>query len=128
MQALLTRIILFGQDIDKLKDFYLMNFNLTVIEETEHLWVVLNAGAVEIGLHRVGEAYLTTNKAGFKANSNTKLVFSIDTDLNLFRQNLIIKGVSMGEIRSYAPNMLHCDGEDPEGNVFQLAWKINDTA
>lgn len=123
MHITLTRIIVFGQAIDKLKIFYIENFNLTVIEETKHEWVVLSAGPIEIALHRIGQAYRTNDD--FNAGSNTKLVFNINTDLRAFRQILIEKGVLLKEIKSFPGiNSLFCDGEDPEGNVFQLQQSL----
>lgn len=123
MHITLTRIIVFGQAIDKLKIFYIENFNLTVIEETKHEWVVLSAGPIEIALHRIGQAYRANDD--FNAGSNTKLVFNINTDLRAFRQILIEKGVLLKEIKSFPGiNSLFCDGEDPEGNVFQLQQSL----
>ncbi len=121
MEASLSRVIIFGQAIDKLKAFYVGNFCLPVVEEVEHEWVVLNAGPVEIALHRIGEAYLAEEGGVFRADSNTKLVFELAGNLHIFRQKLIEQGVLMREIKSFAGiNSLFCDGEDPEGNVFQL--------
>jgi catechol-2,3-dioxygenase len=125
MEISLTRIILFGQNIEKLKNFYIDIFNFSVIEETSHQWVVLNAGSIEIALHKVGEAYATKSDDDFNANSNTKLVFTLKTDLKLFRQELLKRSVAIKEIKSFQEiNSLFCDGEDPEGNVFQLEERL----
>lgn len=57
--------------------------------------------------------------------SNTKLVFEIKEELTSLRQELINKGVALREIKSFPGfDYLLCDGEDPEGNVFQLAQKL----
>ncbi|SDD94427.1 hypothetical protein SAMN05216464_103114 [Mucilaginibacter pineti] len=125
MEISLTRIILFGQNIEKLKNFYVDNFNFSVIEEIPHQWVVLNAGSIEIALHKIGEAYLTKPDDDFKVTSNTKLVFTLKTDLTLFRQELLKRGIAIKEIKSFdGINSLFCDGEDPEGNVFQLEERL----
>lgn len=121
MKISLSRIIIFGRDINRLKNFYADNFNLPVTEEIPNEWVVLNAGAIEIALHKIGEAYLNDDTP--KAN-NTKLVFHIDGDLQQFRQKLLDKGALMRDVKSFAGNSSRfCDGEDPEGNVFQLEAK-----
>jgi hypothetical protein len=125
MHVSLTRIIIFGQAIDKLKTFYVDNFNLAVIEETKHEWVVLSAGPIEIALHRIGQAYRIENGKDFKADGNIKLVFDIAAGLTQFRQKLVEQGVLMSELKSFAGiNYLFCDGEDPEGNVFQLQQSL----
>jgi predicted enzyme related to lactoylglutathione lyase len=123
MQISLHRIILFGQNITKLKDFYIENFSLTLVEEVKNEWVVLKAGQMEIAFHKIGDAYQTGGE--FKAESNTKLVFKVENDLGALREQLIDHGVLLGEIKSFAGiNALFCDGEDPEGNVFQLEERV----
>jgi predicted enzyme related to lactoylglutathione lyase len=123
MQIALYRIILFGQNIVKLKDFYTENFGLTIAEEIKDEWGVLKAGQMEIAFHKIGDAYQTAGE--FKATSNTKLVFKVETDLTALRERLIGDGVLLGEIKSFAGiNALFCDGEDPEGNVFQLEQRV----
>jgi predicted enzyme related to lactoylglutathione lyase len=125
MDLSLTRIILFAYDVEKLKTFYADNFKLPVIEEIKNEWVVLNAGTIEIALHKIGEAYLLKPGTKFKAESNTKLVFTVKTNLTMLRQSFLNAGVNMKEIRSFqGVNSLFCDGEDPEGNVFQLEERL----
>jgi hypothetical protein len=85
---------------------------------------------MEIALHKVGPGY-ESEPGTFRAESNTKLIFKIDGDLPAFRQKLISDGVTVHEIKSFDgfPS-LFCDGEDPEGNIFQLEQtlpgRIND--
>jgi len=118
----LDRIILFGNDIKGLKDFYQSIFKLVLIEEIENEWVVFKAGLIELALHRVGSEYY--NDSNFKAERNTKLVFTITKEMASFRAELIEKGVQMKEIKSFEGiDFLFCDGEDIEGNVFQLSQK-----
>lgn len=125
MKASLTRIILFAYDVEKLKTFYTDNFQLTVIEEIKNEWVVLNAGTIEIALHKVGEAYVTKPGIKFRTESNIKLVFNVKTNLALLRQKLLSAGIAVKEIKSFEGiNSLFCDGEDPEGNVFQLEERL----
>jgi hypothetical protein len=49
-------------------------------------------------------------------------VFSVPSGLNALRDKLVAAGVNMRELKRYEgfPYLL-CDGEDPEGNVFQLS-------
>ncbi len=119
---ILSRIILFGNDIPGLKQFYQSVFNLQLVEETADEWLVFKAGAMEIAFHRIGKAF--RNDLPFRAESNTKLVFNINDDLYEFRKILIAKGVKMNTIKSFEGiDFLFCDGEDIEGNVFQLSQK-----
>lgn len=119
MKVRLNRIILYSQDISGLKNFYVSLFELPVIEEIKDEWLVLDAGATEIAFHKVGAAYST--EGVFRAENNTKMVFEIDSDIFEARARLIEAGVVMSEIKSYEGfDYLLCDGEDIEGNVFQM--------
>jgi hypothetical protein len=52
------------------------------------------------------------------------MVMTVDRDLAELRIELISRGVAMGRIKSYPPlTGPLCDGEDPEGNMFQLAQR-----
>jgi catechol 2,3-dioxygenase-like lactoylglutathione lyase family enzyme len=124
MDAALTRIILYVQDVDRLARFYRDAFGLAVVEEIAGEWAVLQAGACELALHRVGRPYRVADASDWKAESNAKLVLTVDRDLATLRAELIAKGIAMREIKAY-PGLTGplCDGEDPEGNVFQLAQR-----
>jgi hypothetical protein len=118
-QVFLNRIILYSGDVEVLKRFYVEHFALIPVEEIKNEWVVLKAGQVEIAFHRAGESYIPTQSHS-RAENNVKLVFNTN-DLNLFRERLLQAGVPMRPIKSYTGfDYLLCDGEDPEGNIFQL--------
>ena len=122
MNLSLDRIVLYVQDVERLARFYGDAFGLAVGERIEGEWAVLRAGACEIALHRVGRPWRVGDPSDWKVESNAKLVFTVDRDLEALRAELIAKGVPMRPIKSYPPlTGLLCDGEDPEGNVFQLA-------
>jgi catechol-2,3-dioxygenase len=122
MKASLTRVILYVQDVRRLKDFYRNTLELPVVEEIEGEWAVLKAGTCELALHRVGKPYRVANPSSWKVETNAKLVMTVERDLEELRAELIGKGVVMGRIKSYPPlTGPLCDGQDPEGNVFQLA-------
>src|SRR5215831_20992181 len=54
--------------------------------------------------------------------SNTKLVFAVKSGLPELREKLLAAGVKMRRLKRYSGfAQLMCDGEDPEGNVFQLS-------
>ena len=125
MTISLKRIILYVQDVKRLREFYQEILGLTLIEEIPSEWAVLQGGVGELALHRVGKPYRVKETKSWRVQSNGKLVFEVDRDIEEFRQELVEKGVPMKKIKSYPgfPYLL-CDGEDPEGNVFQLSKNV----
>ncbi|HMS32972.1 MAG TPA: VOC family protein [Ignavibacteria bacterium] len=121
MKINLSGIILFVKDVEELKAFYINNFNPELIEEISSEWVLLKAGQCEIGLHKIGSQYFTDIDESAEVESNTKMVFDIDEDIYLLREQLLKKNVILGEVKTWDGfDYLVCDGKDPEGNVFQL--------
>jgi predicted enzyme related to lactoylglutathione lyase len=114
----LSRVILYVHDVERLSEFYRQAFAFPLVQHIPGEWAVLEAGACELALHRVGAAYRDRPPAG---ESNAKLVVTIDSPLAEMREALSRRGASMSEIKSYAGTGPLCDGRDPEGNVFQLA-------
>lgn len=124
MKFNLDTIILYVQNVDKLKSFYTNVFGLEIVEDDQLIWTLLKAGNGYIGLHKIGDQYLDKIKEGYKFDNNTKIVFEIHEDINKTRQLLIDQNVSMREIKTFHNyDYFLCDGEDPEGNVFQLKYK-----
>lgn len=121
MNRKLESIILFVQNVDKLKAFYVDILKLDIIEESKSQWLLVKAGNCCIGLHKIGEPYLDSNQDEFKFDNNTKLVFEIENDIYKIREQLIKENVVLKEVITF-DNYEYwlCDGEDPEGNVFQL--------
>lgn len=120
----LDTIIIFVHDVDQLKSFYVDILKLSIVEELKSEWVLLKAGNGQIGLHKIGHAYLDKNKEPHKLESNTKIVFEVEEEINEIRELLLQKNVAMKEIMTFDNyNYWLCDGEDPEGNVFQLKQK-----
>ncbi|WP_333663787.1 hypothetical protein [Chishuiella changwenlii] len=123
MNIKLDTIIFYVKDVKKLQNFYVKNFNLKTIEEDE-IWVLLNAGSINIGLHKIGDQYLEKVNLYQEFDNNTKIVFEIDLDIETARDELISRNVEMREIKTFENyNYWLCDGIDPEGNVFQLKAK-----
>jgi hypothetical protein len=121
----LGRIIIFGHLVDRLKYFYIDHFGFSVVEEIKDQWIVLNTGQVEIAIHKIGQGYEPEEGKEFRVESNTKLVFYITGNIEGFRQRLVDNGVVIGEVKSFEGiNSLFCDGEDPEGNVFQIEQRL----
>lgn len=120
MLIAMSRLILYVHDVESLKSFYQTHFGFAVTEAIENEWAVLKAGDMEIALHRVGEPYRERPKRPH--SSNAKIVFSIESGLSELREKLLKSGVRMRDLKRYDGfAQLMCDGEDPEGNVFQLS-------
>ncbi|MEO5909779.1 MAG: hypothetical protein ABIP95_02770 [Pelobium sp.] len=121
MKLNLNTIILYVQNVDSLKSFYTNILGLEIEEDDQSVWVLLRAGNGYIGLHKIGEQYLKQIKEGYTFDNNAKIVFEIKEDINEARQLLINKNVAMREVKTFDNyDYWLCDGEDPEGNVFQL--------
>jgi len=118
----LDTVILFVNDVERLKSFYLTAFDMEVLEDGGSEWALLKAEGAGIGLHRVGEAYRNKN-AHPGSNSNVKLVFDV-TDIHRLHDQLLSLGTVVHGIKTFAGRGYWlCDGEDPEGNRFQLKQK-----
>ena len=125
MKMMLDCVIIFGQNIEILKKFYIDILKLSIIEEITSEWVLLDAGNCTIGLHRIGKEFRRENPPQqFKVNNNTKLVFMVQQDIFELRNSLLHQNVTIREIKTFDNyDFWICDGEDPEGNVFQLKQK-----
>jgi len=124
MQLNLDTIILYVQNVDRLKSFYGDVFKFDIVEEYRSLWVLLKAGNGKIGLHKMGDRFLDKSRGDLKLPHNTKIVFEINDDINRAREDLLNQNVVMREVKTFDNyDFWLCDGEDPEGNVFQLKQK-----
>ncbi|ANI88117.1 hypothetical protein A9P82_01590 [Arachidicoccus ginsenosidimutans] len=120
MKTVFDTIILYVRNIKLLRDFYVENFNLKVIEQDD-IWVLLNAGNTNIGFHKIGEKYLKQIDENHQFDNNTKMVFEIDENIEAARKNFLEKNIPMREIKTFENyDFWLCDGTDLEGNVFQL--------
>ncbi|KFF12728.1 hypothetical protein IW15_07980 [Chryseobacterium soli] len=123
MKATFDTIILYVKNVELLKNFYVENFRLEVMEE-DTVWVLLNAGAIQIGLHTISDSYLEKIEEGHLFDNNTKLVFEIDVDIESARNEFVSRNIQMRAIKTFDNyDFWLCDGTDPEGNVFQLKSK-----
>jgi catechol 2,3-dioxygenase-like lactoylglutathione lyase family enzyme len=121
---IMTRVILYVQDVELLKTFYQTHFDVPVVEEIPGEWAVLKAGEVELALHLAGPEYRRSSSLEDDdgTSSNAKLVFTVKSGLPELRDKLLAAGVKMRDLKRFAGfAMLMCDGVDPEGNVFQLS-------
>lgn len=121
MNVFITSIILFVQDVDKLKSFYTNCLGLSIQEEIGGEWVLLGQGVCKIALHKVGPAHIVAVGNKPSADSNTKIVFETMEDIFTVREDLLSKQVNIKDVKTFEGyDYWLCDGEDPEGNVFQI--------
>lgn len=117
-------LIIFVQDINIVKPFYLEGLGFEVLEDQAPEWLLLKAGTFKIGLHRIGQQYLDAKQNAERFNNNTKLTFEIFEDIHTLRKKFIGMGIKMKEVKTFDNyDFWICDGADPEGNVFQLKEK-----
>lgn len=118
------RLILYGRDIHSLKTFYQQHFGFSLVEEIPGQWVVLNAGKTEIAFHKIGNEYVFDNNVNDR--SNAKLVFEVVDSIVSMQNELLKAGVKMKGLKTFEGfPYLYCDGEDIEGNIFQLMQKMD---
>lgn len=116
--ATLDTVILFVHDVELLAEFYVRTFHLQVTEQHTDEWRLLRAGAAHLGLHRIGIPF---RDSAITEESNSKIVFEIDEDIHQVHQRLTQQGVRLREVQTFpGSDYWFCDGQDPEGNVFQL--------
>jgi predicted enzyme related to lactoylglutathione lyase len=113
----LIEIILYVQDMHAQVVFYRDNFGLSVSYPSElpdygtESWVTLNTGQCTLALHAGG-----SKRFGQDA---PKIVFGVG-DIHAAHDELLGRGVRLGEVRPAAPGVWVCDGIDPEGNKFSI--------
>jgi catechol 2,3-dioxygenase-like lactoylglutathione lyase family enzyme len=119
----LMEVILYVQDMNAQVSFYCDVLGLQVTEPADSgepastedfddvYWVTLATGACTLALHAGGERRL--------GEDAPKIVFRV-ADVPAARDELLRRGVPMGEVRSPAPGVQVCDGLDPEGNKFSI--------
>ncbi|NIV32664.1 MAG: hypothetical protein GWN58_25430 [Anaerolineae bacterium] len=113
----LMEVILYVQNMGAQVSFYRDILGLKVKEPqgdrdwTGIHWAELDTGSCTLALHAGGQRRL--------GNDAPKIVFRVP-DVPAARQELVRRGVSMGEVRYPAPGVQVSDGADPEGNRFSI--------
>ena len=113
----LMEVIIYVEDMNAQAVFYShkLGFEITspqgIDNYADQMWVTLDTGACTLALHGGG-------KRRFGADT-PKIVFRVD-DILAAREELIHRGVELGEVRFATTGIWVCDGEDPEGNKFSI--------
>ena len=117
----LSSIILFCFNIQKMKVFYEDILGFEILETSGDNWIVLDSGPFRLCLHQIGQEYLTEGDDTQAEDTVTKFVLTTDDNLHDLRTYLLNNGVRMKEVMTWKGyDYAFCDGQDPEGNVFQL--------
>ena len=118
-------IILFTEDVSRLRAFYASIFGLDVLEESEG-WVRLDAGGCALALHAIHGAGAGAGAGAGgeslgprRADGHLKVAFYA-ADVAAERARLVAAGARMDEVKTFGAISL-CDGLDPDGNVFQIS-------
>lgn len=112
----LNEVILYVRDMNEAVRFYHDLLGIPILhpqldDYAGEFWVVFATGACKLCLHGGG-----TRQSGPDA---AKIVFRV-ADIEQSRRELLARGVTLSEIRSPAPQVIVCDGRDPDGNPFSI--------
>lgn len=113
----LMEVILYVENMNTQVAFYndKLGFKVSyphgVDDYNDQMWVTLDTGSCTLALHGGGKRRLGTDAP--------KIVFRVE-DILAAREELLHRGVELGEVRSAAPGVWVCDGEDPEGNKLSI--------
>ena len=121
MQVNLNRIIIFAGDTLLCATFFRDFLGMSPMGEWSSEWAELDGGGCHLAFHQAyGPSGRITKPTGSAKNPH-KIVFMVD-DVEAIRQELIEKGVEMGEVLHIPKqgNLILCDGADPEGHRFQI--------
>ena len=108
-----SRIILFVEDVVAVAAFYRDRLGLSVVGEVDAGWTELNAGTINIALHKAG--WHPSSGDG----SPAKIVFQVE-DVARAKAALEADGVAMSDIVAWE-GIQFCDGRDPADNPFQIS-------
>ena len=120
-----ARVILFAKDMNAMLAFYegILGLERLSSPEDNEDFVSLNAGGIQISLHKIPQRYAKnikiTNPPVAREDVPMKVAFRVE-NVDEMRARLESQGVKMRKIQS-GGNVCFCDGIDPEGNIFQIS-------
>jgi predicted enzyme related to lactoylglutathione lyase len=119
MIATLHRVIIFVDDVEKCARFYCDVFGFTTLPGNTPDWIELDTGGCRLAFHQArGSNGPIDTPTGGAANPH-KIVFFAE-DVEGASAAVVARGAKMGKIHRF-DNFVFCDGQDPEGHVFQLS-------
>jgi hypothetical protein len=115
MTLRINRIIIFARNMKTMTAFYRDKLSLKALIDPQipaDEWIEFDAGGIRIALHKAHDS-------GGKGGCAHKLCFHA-RDVAKARAALAKKKVKLGPVKTFGALAL-CDGNDPEGNRFQLS-------
>jgi catechol 2,3-dioxygenase-like lactoylglutathione lyase family enzyme len=120
----LGRVMLYAKDLKKMVTFYrdVLGFGIIPSRFDPEEFIVLDAGGAQLCLHQIPDVIARTidisDPPQPRSKVPVKIMFVIE-DVETMRERLLARGVPMGSLQSFLP-LIYCDGQDPEGNIFQI--------
>jgi predicted enzyme related to lactoylglutathione lyase len=117
----LNRVIIFAGDVQKCARFFQDVFGFTAVpsDHPADEWIELETGGCRLAFHKAHRPDGPLDSQSGIAMRPHKIVFYAE-DVEATRAHLLSRGVAMGAVRKFGQLVL-CDGQDPEGNVFQIS-------
>lgn len=113
----IIEVIIYVRDMSAQVDFYRNALGLAIsypqnlADYSKAMWVTFDSGDCVLALHGGSQGRI--------GKDSPKVVFGVD-NIQSVRKILLERGVQLGEVRSAAPGVWVCDGQDPEGNPFSI--------
>ncbi len=120
----LGRVMLYAKDLKRIVAFYrdILGFATIPSRFNPDEFVVLDAGNAQLCLHQIPEVIARnidiSDPPEPRLRVPVKIMFVIE-DVEGTRERLVARGVPMGAVQNFPP-LVYCDGNDPEGNIFQI--------
>lgn len=108
----ISRVIIFTNDVKRLANFYSKCFGASILSDASHEWAELSTGTCDLAFHKIDEA--SAVRDGW-----IKIVFAAK---NVAEEKAKLEklGVRMSDVVEFGSIHL-CDGQDPDGNWFQIS-------
>jgi predicted enzyme related to lactoylglutathione lyase len=120
MPTPLTRVIIFVGDVQKCATFYQNVFGFTPLKSDHPSddWLELDTGGCRLAFHKAHGPSGKIDAPTGSMNNPHKIVF-FAANVEAAQAQAVARGAMMGQVRKFGSLVL-CDGQDPEGHVFQL--------
>jgi predicted enzyme related to lactoylglutathione lyase len=118
----LHRVIIFVGDVQKCARFYADVFGFTIMpggDAGSSEWIELDTGGCRLAFHKARGPDGPIDQPTGSAMHPHKIVFFAE-DVEAARAAVAARGAVMGEVKKFGSLVL-CDGQDPEGHVFQIS-------
>jgi predicted enzyme related to lactoylglutathione lyase len=117
----LNRVIIFVADVQRCARFYTDVFGFAPLPSDHSAtdWMELETGGCRLAFHKAHGADGPIDSPTGRSSNPHKVCFYCE-DVEAARAAVVARGAHMGSVRTFGSLSL-CDGQDPEGHVFQLS-------